>query len=146
MSKRHKQFYRDTEEEPDSELEEEEDYDEVEELGLRDPVQTFPELIPSPSIAPTSTTPRKINTQVVQVNDTDDGEEVSISLLEDPNLQTYLEEMRQSPPWMREKEHSTYGSPAPDNVIRYENPLTGFPYLDRMREDIESAGDMKMTW
>ena len=53
--------------------------------------------------------------------------------------------MRQSPPWMRKKERSTYGSPAPYNVHRYQNPLTGFPYVDRMREDIESArssGDM----
>ena len=36
---RHKQFYRDTEDEPDSELEEEEDDDEDEEGDLRDPVQ-----------------------------------------------------------------------------------------------------------
>ena len=51
MSKRqrHKQFYRDTEDEPDSELEEEEDDDgdEGQELGSRDPAQK--ELEPSPS-------------------------------------------------------------------------------------------------
>ena len=78
MSKRqrHRQFYRDTEDEPDSELEEEEDDDEDEEVGLRDPVQKVQELQPSPSIAATSTTPRKVNTQVMVVDDIDDGEEV----------------------------------------------------------------------
>lgn len=154
---RHRQFYRDAEEDPDSELEEEEEEDiRVSQSTALSSEQEAS--IPSLQSVGTSVPQNKDETE-----EGDNGEELDVTLLEDTDLQTYLQEMSQmsqqmqtlrkpaksptpsppkTPPRMVPSGvppvRSKYGGITPPNVGRYRNPITGSPNLERMRTDVES--------
>ena len=129
----------------------------LEEMRQKNKSPSSPSGIPGPSTSDSGEEEEEEQTGSLS---SDPGLEAYLQILSDPNrhqLQPFrvrrmwylphsstqtppLPMTTVSPPTTPVEERSTSGSPVPDNVIRYLNPLTGFPYLDSMREDIENAG------